>query len=122
MSELAKRNPNQFESSIERKNKRMTIQLGQKAILFDYTNTQLFEHSEAYAQFDHVFRVNDDRAQGVYYLRDDFPELWDILAGESYPRHVQEYPTETDEQRIMEFIDQRLSGALEQMLTEDDDE
>lgn len=122
MSEQVKRNPNQFESSIERKIKRVTVQLGRTAVLFDYNNTQLFEHGESYSQFDHVFRVNDDKQNGIYYLRDDFPELWDILTDETFPRLVREYPTETDEQRIMTFMDQRLSGALEEMLREGEDD
>lgn len=119
MSETVPKQP-EWQSSIERYNKRLTIEMGSRAVLFDYQNTRLYEHAEEYRQFDHVFRVNDDGETGVFYLRDDHEPLWDTLVGHNFPRDVKDYPTEKDERVILTYFDQSLHKGMEGLLDGDD--
>lgn len=116
MSELAKRDPNQWETSIERYDKKLTIKLGDSAIVFTFLNTQLYEHGAEYPQFDHIFRVNDNQDQGRYFLRDDYPELYDVLVQHEFPRKFSAYPTEQDERVIGAHLAQQTVEGLEKLL------
>ena len=119
MSEVPKKP--EFESSIERYNKRLTIEMGKRAMLFDYQNTRLYEHAEEYRQFDHVFRVNDDGEKGAFYLRDGYEPLWDALVEHNFPRDVRDYPTENDERAILTYFDRSLHKELEGLLDGSDE-
>lgn len=111
MSEVAKP---EFESSIERVNRKVVMQIGHKSIIFDYLNTVLYEHAEPYSMFDHAFRLNDGQSTGAFYLRSGLPELWDSLTKHHFPRRFNPYPTLADEEVIMNFITNDLDGRWEQ--------
>lgn len=121
MSELAKRNPDEWQTSIERYDKKVTAEMGRTAVVFSYLNTSLFEHAEEYSQFDHIFRVNDDKESGVYYLRDVFPELWDTLEQHNFPRNTAPYPSVSDEQVITNFHEAAMFRGLEELLENGDE-
>ena len=121
-NELARRDPNKWESAIERYDKKLTIRLGQKSIVFTFLNTQLYEHGEEYPQFDHVFRLNDDQNQGTYYLRDEYAELYDALVQHEFPRVFRAYPTEADEKIIGEYHQRQAIQGLEGLLESGGDE
>lgn len=121
MSELAKRDPNQWETSIERFDKKLTCQLGDKAIVFTMGNTMMYEHAEEYRQFDHIYRVNDKGDSGAYYLRDDQPRLWDRLTEETYPRLVRYFPTPDDERIIMGYFDNQIQNNVDELLRGSDE-
>ncbi len=110
-----KRSKPEFDSSIERVNRRVTASMGRKSIIFDYLNTTLYEHAAQYEMFDHVFRVNDKGETGTYFLRQDFKDLWDKLTENNFPRQINPYPTPSDEATILGFYDQRLAKELEGM-------
>ena len=116
MSEIVKRDPEAWQTAIERYDKKLTAKVGNKAVVFTFLNTQMYEYPEEYSQFDHAFRVNDDGEQGTYYLRDNFPELWGVLEEHHYPRIVMPYPSEGDERIISQFHAQNVQRGLEQLL------
>lgn len=120
MSELAKRNPNEWQTSIERHDKKVTVEIGRKAVVFSYLNASLYEHAKEYSQFDHVFRVNDDKENGTYYLRDVFPELWDTLEQHNFPRSIEPYPRVDDERVITDFHETAMFRGLEELLEDGD--
>lgn len=122
MSELAKRNPNEWQTSIERYDKKLTVRIGRKALLFSFLNTQLYEHGKGYEQFDHVFRVNDDQSSGTYYLRDEYRELYDALVEHEFPRLFRPYPTEADERTITDHLSKQVISGLEGLLEGGDNE
>ena len=104
----------EFTSNIERNNIRVTYQLGREAVLFDLFNTALYEHSEEYRQFDHVFRVDDNKSSGSYLFRDDFSELYDELDRLNFTKTRSAYPTETDEMVWLGLQDRRLQTELKE--------
>lgn len=106
-----------FESSIDRHNKRLKVELGGRAILFDYNNTVLYEHHPPYEMFDHIFRLNDRGDNGTYYLRDDSPKAWEAFVEQGFPRRVQPYPTEGDERLILNHHANKLEEELEAFRT-----
>lgn len=106
----------QWQSAIERYDKKLTIRIGQKTLLFSFLNTQLYEHGKGYEQFDHVFRVNDDQSKGVYYLRDEYTDLYDALVEHEFPRLFRPYPTETDEKAISDHLTRQALNGLEGLL------
>lgn len=119
MSEVSKQP--EWQSSIERYDKKLTVQIGNKATVFSYHNTNLYEYPEAYEQFDHAFRVNDDGETGVYWLRSGSAELWDALVEHDFPRHTLPYPTTQDEKVIMKRYDAKLHEGLEELLEGSDE-
>lgn len=110
---MRKKNP-EFTTNIERNNIRLTYEIGREAVLFDLLNTHLYEHSETYKQFDHVFRRDDNKSTGSYLFRDDFSELYDELDRLSFTKTRTAYPTETDEQVWLSLQDRRLQADLEE--------
>lgn len=119
MSELAKRNPNEWQTSIERYDKKLTAKMGKKSVVFTFANTMLYEHAEEYQQFDHAFRANDDGNSGVFYLRDNFKELWDLLEEHQYPKLRRPFPTLDDERIITQFHTDSSINGLEEMLKDE---
>lgn len=110
---MRKKNP-EFTSNIERNNIRVTYEIGREAILFDLLNTALYEHSEEYKQFDHVFRRDDNNSTGSYLFRDDFNELYDELDRLNFTKTRTPYPSETDEQVWLGLQDMRLEAELKE--------
>ena len=104
----------EFTSSIERNNIRVTYEIGREAVLFDLLNTHLYEHSEAYKQFDHVFRVDDNRSTGSYLFREDFSELYDELDRLNFNKTRTAYPSENDEQAWLTLQDRQLQAELKE--------
>lgn len=102
-----------FESSIERVNKRVTANIGGRAVLFSYDNTLLYEHYPPFEMFDHIFRMNDRGDSGSYYLRDETSVMWDTLAANGFPRNVQPYPSPQDEKLIIAHHEKNLEKELD---------
>ena len=104
-----------FESSIERRNKRVTFEMGRAALLFDYTNTILYEHPEPYRNFDNVTlsREDGERHTLTAYFREDNPELYETLQKENFPRMFVPYPAEMDEECWVNNQDALLAQDIE---------
>lgn len=110
---MSERNKGEFETSIERKNIRVTAQLGEKAVIFDYLNSTLFEFPETFSHMNHVYhKVNK---KGTYYFVDQFGELYETLDKNDFPRMRQPFPSETDERVYGEYFDKRLGQQLDAM-------
>ena len=119
---MSEKKPKQeFQSSIERYDKKVTVEVGRKAFVFSYLNTMLFEHPEQYTQFDHAYRVNDGGQTGVYWMRADSPELWDTLVKHDFPRKFMPFPTTEDEAIILPKLTKDVYSGLEELLGGNDD-
>jgi hypothetical protein len=103
-----------FESNIERNNIRVTYDIGHQAVLFDLFNTTLYEHSEKYRQFDHIFRSDDNDESGVYLFRENLGELYDSLDSMYFTKIRTAYPSEVDEKAWLDLQDMRLQDDLEE--------
>lgn len=104
-----------FETFINRKNPRINVKIGRVALLFDHENTMLYEHSEEYKHFDHVYRVNDSGDSGNLIARSASEELYSKLLEHNFPRMYRQYPTEPDEEAILSLWDRELNNELEAM-------
>ena len=104
----------QFKSNIERQNKRVTVEMGRTAVLFDYTNTVLYEHPEQYRSFDNVTHCVEADGKQVMtaYFREDNPELYDTLAKEGFPRLYAPYPSIEDESCWLKSQDMMLASDI----------
>ena len=111
MSEL----PQGFETNIRRLNKRIVHEIGDKAIIFDYMNTALYEHGEAFEAFDHITRLDDSEETGMVYYKEHFPELYEELYLADFPRLFAPYPQESDERSWLNVQDYLLEHELEQL-------
>jgi hypothetical protein len=110
----------EFQSSIERKNLRATIKLGRAAVLFDFNNTELYEFPEPYADFDHVYRLNDADQGAIYYPRNDYPHLFEQLDALQFPKTRRKYPSVQDERVMTELWDKQMLTIAEQLINGDE--
>ena len=104
----------QFKSNIERQNKRVTVEMGRTALLFDYTNTVLYEHPEKYRNFDNVTLSREDGKNRtmVAYFREENPELYEVLTKEDFPKVFAPYPSELDEQCWLLCQDRNMANDI----------
>ena len=112
--------PPKFETSIDRQSKRLNVQLGDRAILFAYDDTTLYEHGAAYAAFDHIFQSVDDK--GTLYTRDALPDVWNAMVAMDFPRNVRPYPLLSDEAIMVGMWDAQLEADMERFSADGLDE
>lgn len=108
----------QYETSIERKNVRLSMELGNSAILFDYLNAGVYTFGDPFGDFDHVYRKQDDGDGGIYFFKDEFPELMETLVANNFLHLHSAYPSELDERVWLRREDQKLAKYLERMTEE----
>lgn len=110
-----------LQSNIDRYDRKIVVQLGQKALVFSYLNTRLYEYPEQYSQFNHAYRKNDGADTGTYYLESESPELYKQLDENNYPKSVMPYPSLADEETIMKHYDNILHKGLDELLESNDE-
>ena len=103
-----------FQSSIERRNKRFSVEMGRSALLFEYTNTVIYEHPEQYKCFDNVTVTSGegDEVSMTAYFRDDSPELYKTLYENDFPRVFMPYPSLSDEACWLKGRDAELARDI----------
>lgn len=93
---------------------RVTVNIGNAAMVLSYLNTVLFEHAEPYEMFDHVYlKPDEDGNGGKMIMREASPELWEQLVENKYPRMYAPYPTEADEEAVLVYNDAVFEAELE---------
>ena len=97
------------------------VQLGEKALVFSYLNTRLYEYPEQYSQFNHAYRKNDGAETGTYYLESESPELYSQLNENNYSKSVMPFPSLADEETIMKHYDSTLHKGLDGLLEGSDE-
>lgn len=119
---MSEKNNGEFQTNIERKNIRFTAKIGKQALVFDYYNSLLCEFPEPYDHMKHVYKTGKGEGRATYYFAAEYPELYEGLDQNNFPKTVQPYPSPTDEQMFGRYFDATLSRDLDTFLEAKDEE
>ena len=64
------------------------------------------------SDFDHVATKNPNEKL-TYWWRNEYPEVYDVLAANDFGRYHEMYPSETDEMVFLNYADRTLAKDLD---------